>query len=81
MLTGEPQYLGIVQQVNRWLLDESRPLIFDEGDPRNELLVHQRTHARLCATLRDHGVPEPGRLTVFDFHTQIEYLREKHAQR
>ncbi|GAA3940351.1 hypothetical protein [Hymenobacter algoricola] len=59
------------------MLDLVRPEVFDDGHPENVLVLLRRSFAHLCAILSEHGVPQPGQLSLFEFHAYFEYLEQK----
>ena len=81
MLSGEVIHLETLAEVDNWLLDQARPDIFDTGDPRNVLVAQARQFGQLCAALADNGFARAHELTLFDFHTAIDYVAEKHKPR
>ena|GEM_PF-2662475 len=77
VLTGEATHIDTLQEIDSYLLDLARPDIFDDGDPRNVVVEKQQRFGKLCAALADQGFPRAGELTLFDFHSAIDYLIEK----
>lgn len=77
LLEEDVKHLATVQQVDEALLDLNPPEQFDDGHPGNVVVLRRRAFTQLCAVLNDHGVPEPGKLTVYDFYTRLQYVQEK----
>ncbi|MCC3156426.1 hypothetical protein LJ737_04210 [Hymenobacter sp. 15J16-1T3B] len=77
LATEAPEHLAVVAQVDAWLLDQQRPPCFDDGAPANVVQQMRRSFGHLCATLADHGTPQPELLTVFQFETRVDYLQQK----
>lgn len=77
VLTGDVQFLSVLEQVEAWMLDLVRPDIFDDGHEANVLTRMRRSFASLCAVMAEHGTPRAEEMPLYDFHARFEYLREQ----
>lgn len=77
---GGAHYLEIIAALDEWLLDQAKPDIFDEGDPRNVLVLARKRFGASCAALAEAGYPRAAELTVFDFNAAVDFLLSKHKQ-
>jgi hypothetical protein len=66
-----------VAEVDAWMLEQLAPQIFDDGDARNVLTQNRRRFGQLCAALSSMGYPRPQELSLFDFHSAVDYLNSK----
>lgn len=79
-LTGEVRHLHTIAEIDEWLLEQSKPDIFDDGHPDNVLTQARRRFGSLCAALAEKGYPRPQELTLFDFDSAVAYLNEKNSR-
>lgn len=55
-----------------------RPKNFDNQDKENHVAGLERNFENLCVSLEDLGVPNPRKLTTFEFYSRIVYYKKKH---
>lgn len=77
VLTGEARHLEAIKAIDEWLLEQSLPEIYDDGDRRNVLVAHRRRFGAACAALAENGYPRAQDLSVFEFNAAVDYLLEK----
>lgn len=80
MLTHDAGHLKRIQEIDKWMLEQSTPDIFDTGEPRNVLVVARQNFIKLCAALTEQGFAAPEMLTLVAFHGAIEHLSTKHSK-
>jgi hypothetical protein len=72
--TGEASYLATVAEVDAWMLEQMKPQIFDDGDPRNVLVNNRKRFGQLCAALGQQGYPRAQDFSVFELNSVVDYL-------
>ena len=77
VLDGDEAHLDAIAAIDTWLLDQRKPDIFDDGDPRNVSVLHRQRFGAACAALAEAGYARAGELTVFDFNSAVGYLLDK----
>ena len=77
MATGDERHLQALALLDAWLLDQLTPDIYDDGSPENVLTLARRRFGQTCAALAEQGFPRAQELTLFDFHSAIDYLTSK----
>ena len=80
MLSRDPRHLARIQEIDKLLLEQSVPDIFDDGDARSVTTIARKQLLRLCAALSAAGINNPQELTLLNFHSQVEFLSEKYGK-
>ncbi|QNH60754.1 hypothetical protein [Hymenobacter sediminicola] len=80
MLTGEPQYLSVLEQIELWMLELMPPDIFDDGHADNVLVRMRSSFASLCAVLAENGHHGAADMTLYDFQSRVGWLKQKAAK-
>lgn len=77
MLTRDARHLAKIQEIDKLLLEQSLPDVFDDGSPQNVLTLARQQYIKLCAVLAEH-YSQPENLTLVAFHAAVDYLSAKH---
>jgi hypothetical protein len=77
MLSNDPSYLAKIREIDSWLLEQSVPDIFDDGDSRNVSTIARQKFIKLCAALAE-TYNQPENLTLVAFHGAIDHITQKH---
>ena len=80
VLTGAVKHLDSLADLDAWLLDQQKPDIFDDGDPRNVSVEQRQRFGAACAALAEAGYPRAHELTLFDFNAAVNYLLDKNKR-
>jgi hypothetical protein len=79
ILTGENQInaKALLEQIRQDILEQIRPLKFNESDHNSVLHQREFSFERLCFSLTKNGVPNPTNLSTYSFYSAILLMREE----
>jgi hypothetical protein len=79
ILTGENQInaKALLEQIRQDILEQIRPLKFNESDANSVLHQRESSFERLCFSLRKNGVSDPTTLSTYSFYSSILLLKEE----
>lgn len=68
---------ALLEEIKKDLLEQIRPLKFDESDPKSVIHQRQESFERLCYQLRKNNINSPDTLSTYSFYKNIELLKEE----
>ncbi|MDF7810699.1 hypothetical protein [Hymenobacter sp. YC55] len=77
LLSEDARHLAVIREVDKWMMELSRPDMFSDGDPDNVITQLHRSFENLCANLATNGTPNAGELPLFQFHARLSWLQKK----
>jgi hypothetical protein len=79
MVSRDVRHLARIQEIDKWLLEQSVPDIFDDGDGRNVTTIARQKIIKLCAALAE-TYSQPENMTLVAFHGAIDYITQKNER-
>lgn len=67
---------NLIQELDRFFIDESKPMDFDSDSPDNAALLMDANFEALCAILESNGVTNAANLTTLQFYLRIEHFKK-----
>jgi hypothetical protein len=67
----------LIKRIDEWQIAQIKPRNYNEFDVDNYIKRMELSFENVCASMEDLGVKDPGRLTIFQFYTRIEYFEKK----
>ena len=79
ILTGENQVnaKALLEQIRQDILEQIRPLKFNENDANSVLHQRELSFERLCFSLRKNNIPSPESLSTYSFYSSVLLMREE----
>jgi hypothetical protein len=79
ILTGENQInaKALLEQIRQDILEQIRPLKFNESDANSVLHQRESSFERLCFSLRKNNIPSPESLSTYSFYLSVLLMREE----
>jgi len=72
---------ALLEEIRAEILDNIRPLRFDENSPYS--VIHKRAESfeKLCFRLRQNSINEPDKLSTYSFYKNIEIINENNLKK
>lgn len=67
----------IIDTINRYLASLNPPQEFRETDPKSILKDIEISFENACAALQESGIPNPKKLTVFEFEQRVDFFSKR----
>jgi hypothetical protein len=68
---------ALLEQIRQDILEQIRPLKFNESDANSVLYERESSFERLCFSLRKNNIPSPESLSTYSFFTSVLLMREE----
>jgi hypothetical protein len=68
---------SLLEQIRQDILEQIRPLKFNESDANSVLHQRELSFERLCFSLRKNGVHDPTALSTYSFYSSVLLMREE----
>jgi hypothetical protein len=68
---------SLLEQIRQDILEQIRPLKFNESDANSVLHQRELSFERLCFSLRKNGVHDPTALPTYSFYSSVLLMREE----
>lgn len=74
-----PEAQKILEELDRWFLEESAPPNFDSDAEEYAPIRLESGFEALCTVLESNGVTRAAELTVLQFYSRLEYFKKLNA--
>jgi hypothetical protein len=68
---------ALLEQIRQDILEQIRPLKFNESDANSVLHMRELSFERLCFSLRKNNIPSPESLSTYSFYSSVLLMREE----
>jgi hypothetical protein len=68
---------ALLEEVRKDLLEQIRPLKFNESNPQSVIHTRQESFERLCYQLRKNNIDRPEAMSTYSFYKSVDLLREE----
>lgn len=72
---------ALLEEIKKDLLEQIRPLKFDESSPHSVIHARQESFERLCYQLRKSNIDDPDKMSTYTFYKSVDLLREEIEQK
>jgi hypothetical protein len=79
LLTGKNiEYAkSLLEEIRNDLLEQIRPLKFNQSDTNSILHKREESFERLCFNLRKNNIADPENLNTYSFYKTVELIQEQ----
>lgn len=68
---------ALLEEIKKDLIEQIRPLKFNEGDPKSVIHQRQESFERLCYHLRKNNINNPDILSTYSFYKNVEIMKDE----
>ena len=68
---------ALLEEIKADLLEQIRPLKFNENSPQSVIHTRQESFERLCYNLKKNNVANPELMSTYSFYKSVDLLREE----
>lgn len=72
---------ALLEEIKKDLLEQIRPLKFNESSPQSVIHTRQESFERLCYQLRKNNIDDPDKMSTYTFYKSVDLLREEVEQK
>ena len=71
---------SLLEEIKNDLLEQIRPLKFNESDTNSILHRREESFERLCFNLRKNNITDPENLSTYSFYKTVELIQEQNRK-
>jgi hypothetical protein len=68
---------ALLEQLRADLIEQMRPLRFNENDPQSVIHKREESFERLCFNLRKNNITFPENLSTYAFYATVQMVKEE----
>ena len=68
---------ALLEQLKYDLIEQMRPLRFNENDPNSIIHRREESFERLCFNLRKNNISHPENLSTYAFYATVQMIKEE----
>jgi hypothetical protein len=68
---------ALLEQLKQDLIEQMRPVRFNENDPNSVIHRREESFERLCFNMRKNNISHPENLSTYAFYATVQMIKEE----